>query len=212
VKRQYLLDERDFRKYALLEDLAETGLFHRMALLWMLTPDDRTGHGQSRSRDLSRPRLSGFFASFEDSQPTFVDVADYFRALGLDVYSHEPLYTTRSASRYFAEIPDRYLDKSIVFFDPDNGLEPAGGATNAHLRLSDIASVWRRRRSESVMVAFQYAARKSHAHLESLRSTLGDRLFAETAAVTAGQVRFFVAGTSMLLADLRSRVPNLGWV
>jgi hypothetical protein len=121
MKRQYLLDERDFRKYALLEDLAGTGLFGRMALFWMVTPDDDTGQGQSRTRDQSRPRLSAFFERFSGNSATFEDVADYFRALDLEVCSHESLYETRNASAYFLDIPDCYLENSVIFFDPDIG-------------------------------------------------------------------------------------------
>jgi hypothetical protein len=211
VKRQYLLDERDFRKYGLLEDLVETRLFRRMALLWMLTPNDLTGQGQSRTSDESRPRLSAFFQRFEESEPACADVADHFRSFDVEVYSHELAYTTCGAAEYFADIPDRFLEDSIIFFDPDTGFEPARGPKDAHLRWADVATVWSRARGDSLIVVFQYAGRKSHEHLEALRATLHDRLLVETAAVRASRVRFFLAGSALLLNNVSEQLSRLAW-
>ena len=52
MKNQYFGDLADYRKYGLWRALAGAGL--RAGVCWMLTPDDRSGHGR-RAGYLRRP-------------------------------------------------------------------------------------------------------------------------------------------------------------
>jgi hypothetical protein len=58
-------------------------------------------------------------------------------------------------SDYFAGLPDEALQNAVVFFDPDNGMEP-GRASEKHLRFEELAVVLARMDTSSVAVVLQY--------------------------------------------------------
>jgi hypothetical protein len=73
--------------------------------------------------------------------------------------SAERYFTKVHRETYFEAIPVQALARSVVFFDPDNGMEPARVATEAHLRYSELNGVFRRMDHESVAVVYQHRPR-----------------------------------------------------
>src|ERR1700704_5671714 len=106
----------------------------------MLTPPDATGQGRvAFVPDPERPEFTRFFRERQD--PTRRRVADmptYLDRHGHSVFSYRDDradFSNRARSNYFGDIPATALIASLVFFDPDNGLEPTR-ASEEHLRRS----------------------------------------------------------------------------
>jgi hypothetical protein len=167
MKNQYFGDRRDYFKYDVLERLAaELPEIEQLTCLWMLTPPDRTGQGAVPFiPDPELPELTAFFRRRLDSgdarQARVGEMRGYFedRPFGFFSYRDDREdFGSATRSEYFASIPDEALRRSVVFFDPDIGMEP-GRATEKHLRFQELGSALARMDADSVAVVFQYARR-----------------------------------------------------
>jgi len=200
MKNQYFGDKRDYFKYGLLEALA-TGVedIQQLTCIWMLTPPVANNDGKKVF--VPHPefdRLTSFFQACQAK--AIADVAEmkvYFRGQPYRFFSYGDsaarYLTSPSRSDYFRGIPAAALDDSIVFFDPDNGLEPARGATTAHLRYEELADVFNRMNGASIGVIYQHLPRiKASRFWPSVASTLRNRLAASVAYIAEGDLAFFV--------------------
>jgi hypothetical protein len=128
MKNQYVGDQNDFAKYLLLRLCAQ--VFEEILVAWMLTEDDGLGDG-AKIGYLDLP-------SWRESDPALLDglaelVASGNRTLaavensGLlprATFFSEPLPLEEAArSAYFEPIAAAAGPETLVFFDPDNGLE-----------------------------------------------------------------------------------------
>jgi hypothetical protein len=167
MKNQYFGDKRDYFKYGVLEQLMRrTSRLRQLTCLWMLTPDypnNKDGNKPLRALP-GGERLASFLAECRDKGVRDVRVLDeYFKSIGFRYVPHGDDATqpfARSSRRaYFDAVPNSGLRAALVFFDPDNGLAPVGGATAAHVTLDELRSVFRRMDSDSVAVVYQHLAR-----------------------------------------------------
>jgi hypothetical protein len=170
----------------------------------MLTPGDRSNDGNRR---LVPHRQAASLAEFletcvAEGRRDVREIAAYFSAHHFTYrsYGDEPAkYLTRvSRAEYFASIPDAALRRSVVFFDPDNGMEPAGGATTAHLKYEELLSILNRMDRQSIAVVYQHLPRKRadvfwRETAAALRRQLGDRV----GYVAAGDVAFYCIARSV---------------
>lgn len=141
MRYQFFLDARDYVKYALLDDLMDQLRLKQLTLIWMLTPDVGTTHGSRRPKfDPDRPELSAFFQQVP--RPHLWQVKDYFTKRGYLCTSYgdrdDSYFTRANRETYFNSIDDKDLINALVFLDPDNGIEPRGGATPLHVRLDEL--------------------------------------------------------------------------
>jgi hypothetical protein len=200
MKNQYFGDKRDYFKYGLLEALA-TGVngIEQLSCIWMLTPPVANNDGRKAFVPVpEHARLSAFF--YTCRAKGIADVSEmkaYFGNQAFRFFSYrdgtDGYMTLRSRSDYFRDVPDVALRKSIVFFDPDNGLEPVGKATIAHLRYEELANVFARMDNSSVAVIYQHLPRmKASRFWPSIASALRQRLGRPVAYVADSDLAFFV--------------------
>jgi len=132
MKDQYFGDVNDFRKYGLLRALAVHGNL-RLAVCWMLTEADGGSHGKllkyledPTKEYLDRdPELFGWLrqvvAKEKDRRTARIEAS---KILGSAVFQSRLLTDTGcERDSYFAECAQKFADRDLVFFDPDNGLE-----------------------------------------------------------------------------------------
>jgi hypothetical protein len=167
MKNQYFGDKRDYFKYDVLERLAtDVSLIQQLTCVWMLTPSDTTGQGRVPFvADPELPELTEFFRGRLDSgdrdQTRVAEMSVYFESRPFRFFSYRDDredFGAASRTEYFASIPDEALRRSVVFFDPDVGMEPGFG-NEKHLRFDELASVLARMEESSLAVIFQYARR-----------------------------------------------------
>jgi hypothetical protein len=129
MKNQYFGDINDYRKYGILRALqAGSGL--PLAVCWMLTPDDGGPDGRkvdylqdpNRWRGLDPEVYDALAAALREERRT-IEVAE--QSFLSSAISHPDILSHGSEERdgYFSDLLGRTSASSLVFFDPDNGIE-----------------------------------------------------------------------------------------
>lgn len=213
LRYQFFLDARDYVKYALLEDLMEHLRLGQLTLIWMLTPDVGNTHGSRRPKlDSERPVLNAFFE--RRPRPELRDVKAHFEGLGYPCtsYGDRPTdYLTRSNRQtYFKSIDDALLKDALVFLDPDNGVEPRGGASPLHVKLDELSALWNRMNDQSVLVIYQHKPRVTgDVFWPEVASRTGEALENEVLVLPFKDVGFLVAARRDLRETLRQEGHRL---
>ena len=156
MKEQYVGDENDYRKYALLRLLAGEAE-SSIGVCWMLTPPDSRADG-NEIKYLKRP---GKWAQFDpplfELLRSLVGEPDRRRLSAIEDSDILPgaVYFDRFLSdageerrRYFEEARTKFASCDLVFFDPDNGIEVPGTAKGRkdsakYIYWDEITSVYR---------------------------------------------------------------------
>jgi hypothetical protein len=130
MKNQYVGDQNDFAKYLLLRLCAQ--VFEEILVAWMLTEDDGLGDGAKIGYlDLpnwrgSDPALLDGLAELVASGERTLAAVESSELLPRTTFFSGPLPLNEAARpAYFKPIAAAAGPKSLVFFDPDNGLEVA---------------------------------------------------------------------------------------
>jgi hypothetical protein len=218
LKDQYVGDVNDYLKYALLRALAPDG--SNIAVAWMLTPSDQRSDGQ-RLRYLTQPH------DFRSLDPPLFDalnnlVAGHQRTvraieesaiLGRAAYVSAVLDDHASARhRYFEQVWDASDGRSLLFFDPDNGLEVSSvrkgrRGSSKYLFWDELATAYGRQHS---LILYQHFPRRPRA---PFMRQLADRIHDETGctdvlALTTAHVAFLICPQPPLTASLRARLDD----
>lgn len=184
MKEQYIGDENDYRKYALLRALGGDGAV-RIGVCWMLTePDGRTDGGKINYlkkagwRTFDPPLYDLLKATCAKSGKRQLAAIQRSGILRDATYLNAPLADTAVERHgYFTEAVRLFADCSLVFFDPDNGLvvpsKPKGRKNSAkYLYWDEVETFWRAGKSVLVYQHFTRARREAYIVLrgEELRA------------------------------------------
>ena len=131
MKNQYVGDATDFFKYALLREFQRTLPQDRLVMGWMLTEDDEGPDGKKlaylkqshKYRDVDPELFDGLQKLIADEDRT-IDGVMTSSLLGRAL-SQSHLLDDHAEARasYFSELSELAPAHSLVFLDPDNGLE-----------------------------------------------------------------------------------------
>ena len=130
VKNQYVGDVNDFYKYGLLRALAKDD--ERIGVFWMLTENDdgRDGNQVAYLENLSHgihqdPELFQMMKELRaQSGPNRVDLIEAAQVIpGASYCASKILDDIDKRLAVFASAFKAFSDRSLIFFDPDNGLE-----------------------------------------------------------------------------------------
>ena len=201
MKNQYFGDKRDLLKFSLLEALAH-GIpnVDRLTCIWLLTAPSPNNDGNRHFRAHEGGSTLATFlkqciatgrrdvrelATYMDGRPkayfSFGDEASQY-------------FTASSRTNYFRSIPNSALRGAVVFFDPDNGLEPGSSITTAHLKYAELRSVFDRMDDDSIAVVYQHLPRLA---AEIFWPRTADRvrsaLKCSVGIVASGDVGFLIA-------------------
>ncbi len=216
MKDQYAGDVNDFAKYQLLRVCSAH--FDQIVIAWMLTEADGRSDGV-HTRYLDDPRkgtadpelfetLRGLVATEERS----VAAIEASAALPGHIFHSTPMpREEEERTAYFSALAELADPGSLLFLDPDNGIEVASIAK--HARNSERYVYWDELRllrdaGASVLV-YQHFPRKERtefltAHLDRLGEELGPR-YATFAAYT-GRVGFLFGIREERASALRNAV------
>jgi hypothetical protein len=129
VKNQYFGDINDYRKYGLLRILAAGGK-NKIAVCWMLTANDKRTDGKLTTYLTQPERWRSFDPLlFDTLYSTVIEKEDRsVDSLALDdvipsATFFPSLLADDNREAYFGLFETSVQKDSIVFFDPDNGLE-----------------------------------------------------------------------------------------
>lgn len=201
MKNQYFGDKRDLLKFSLLESLTE-GVqdMRQLTCIWLLTPPAANNDGNRHFKESEGgSKLATFLRDCVATGRRDVrELSRYMagRSEAYFSYGDEPshYFTARSRATYFASIPDSALRNAVVFFDPDNGLEPGVTVSAAHLKYSELKGAFDRMGATSIAVVYQHLPRQP---AEAFWPKTADRvrtvLACKAGFVASGHVGFVIA-------------------
>lgn len=186
MKNQYFGDLRDLFKYDLiLHILDRIDYLQQLTFIPMLTKNDSRNEGNKR--DFPNAKICNFPGTgnkelvefLERYKDTTVDernisyIESHFNSSGRKIFIYNgqkvPYFGHQIREKYFSEIPDETLLNSLVFIDPDIGLE-VQHSTEKHLLYSEVKSLYNRMDQDSIMMIYQHFPRINHLDYLSMRS------------------------------------------
>ncbi len=171
----------------------------QLSCVWLLTPPTATNDGNRHfSSDAFDTELATFLQECVTTGRRDVrEFANYMRTRHARYLSYgdqaSSYFTTTNRSTYFDFIPSAALTRSVVFFDPDNGLEPRTVVTAAHLKYSELQTVFNRMDDCSIAVIYQHSARQPRdVFWPSIADRVRISLKASVGYLESGDVGFFI--------------------
>lgn len=172
MKEQYVGDINDYRKFALLRRLGDSGRVP-IGVCWMLTPPDGRNDG-NKTGYLKQPEIwrhydpelfDGLRAISEHHGPSRIQLVQKNNIIPRTEFFSEYVPTSPTIrSVYISELLDRFRKAQLIFFDPDNGFHVSSvaigaGASPKYIYRSEVLATYER--GHSVLV-YQHFPRESH--------------------------------------------------
>ncbi|MFH0903667.1 MAG: hypothetical protein V1854_00570 [Methanobacteriota archaeon] len=175
MKNKYFGDIRDLFKYDLIECIMR-GIYslHGFTFIPMLTKDE-DGKRDGNKRDFDKAKencrpgtrnknLMGFLNDNADKR-NFIVMEEYFKSVGIRPFiydGHNDKYFTNDCrDEYFKKIPKKSLDDSLVFVDPDIGLQIKRNSEK-HLLRDEVRGLYMRMNENSILMIYQHFPRENH--------------------------------------------------
>ena len=168
MKDQYFGDDRDYFKYDLIIDLATCLQIPRFTNIVMLTPPDRRGDGKrtnykvgNRSRDL----YTFLQASVKMQCRKVSRLKEFFKTTEKRIeyipYKDDILFNGKRRDEYFNSIRTEWLEKAVIFMDPDIGLKPRSQRESSvnHVLPREMQHLKATMSASSILVMIQFRGR-----------------------------------------------------
>ena len=176
VKSQYFGDNKDLFTYDLILHIMQAGLVKHFTFVPMLTEPDRTGDGGKSNREKAKAGtqnkgLVDFLDKcIKDGKRDIKQLERFFKNKGImmTIYDGEGYFSSANRHKYFSEIGNGLLDESLVFVDPDIGLEVKNSGKE-HLLYSEVNGLYRRMDDSSILMIYQYLPRRPHLEYLNMR-------------------------------------------
>lgn len=180
MKNQYFGDIRDLFKYDLIQEILDeiNSLEKRFTFIPMLTKNDsKTRDGNKRDFDKAKAgtknkELIEFLKPYNEIDPKlrdFTEIGKYFKPKGFKICIYKgqgnDYFNNRIRGDYFKNIPEGFLHKSLVFADPDNGLQIKKSRAK-HLLYSEVKYLYDRMDEDSILMIYQHFPRARHKYRE----------------------------------------------
>ncbi len=170
MKNQYYGDNKDLFKFDLIEQIMLSSLgVKNFFYVPMLTPNDNSGHGEDRVRKdasagYNNKDLFKFLGKPNNqakNERRVKDIIEYFedgKKLGIKFFNHtsdNEYFTQRSRREYFSGVLSKIPAKSLVFLDPDTGIE-VKKSKDQHILYSELRQVFEILDDLSVLMVIQF--------------------------------------------------------
>ena len=207
MKNQYFADRRDLFKYDLLLDLVEAHGGRRLTYVPMLTPNDGSSEGKLSQADCRNRRRDVFDflkSCLDNEQRNIRKLRELIPNFGVTFlpYRDDTVFTQEGRAEYFESVASDSLRNSVVFFDPDIGLETGTSSymvrsgPEKYLLYAELSSVWSRMPEDSVLVVYQHLQKDATKHAGDVARRINDlreRLRAVSLAVQSHDLAFLVS-------------------
>lgn len=170
MKNQYFGDIKDLFKYDIVEwMIRKLPSLDRFTFITMLTPNDSRGDGNrlnynERAGSLNEKLVDRLKGCIDAGKRNVSEIRPYYaeQGIGIYIYGENDYFTNTGRAEYFAGIGSELLEHSLIFVDPDNGLQVTR-SNKRHLLYSEAADLFNRMSKDSVLVLFQHFKREEHA-------------------------------------------------
>ena len=173
MKNQYFGDNRDLFKYDLiLQVIQKTGSINHFMFIPMLTPNvtDKKGTGRDgEKRDRKKAKagrknddLVEFLDKFkEKSKRDYKQIRSFFKKyynIEVKIHKEDKYFSSSQRQEYFEGIKNDLLSKSLIFADPDNGLQILSSGKE-HILYSEVKDLYDRMDKASILMIYQHFPR-----------------------------------------------------
>ena len=171
MKNQYFGDIRDLFKYDLIQNIvAQSKILERCIWVPMLTDNDERRDGEKRSDPRAgwhNQELKAFLDNYDKGKSerniSHLQSVRFFcepRVLVFSLHRKRseflPDFVHSSRQRYFAEVVGALRPNSLLFLDPDTGIETPSRRRERHVLLREIAGLHSAMDASSVLMIYQH--------------------------------------------------------
>lgn len=175
MKNQYFGDIRDLFKYDLIQNIVvQSKILKRCLWIPMLTHNDVSSHGERRSHPrvgLHNQELRAFLDDYNKERKGrgernigHLQSVRFFREPRVIVFSlHRkrgeflPDFNHSSRQKYFDEVKGALRPNSLLFLDPDIGIEtPSNQQSERHVHLGEISYLYSAMNASSALMIYQH--------------------------------------------------------
>jgi len=149
--------------------------------------------GKAGSQNRSLMENLGKLQEIEDDMEYFSGIESYFRqeniivdVLQKDRFSHE------HRANYFGKLFEKFPKKSLVFLDPDTGLE-VRNPTRRHLLFDEVKKIADHMDNTSILMIYQHFPREIHnGYIRSRCAQLSELTGIPPVSITDNEIVFFL--------------------
>jgi hypothetical protein len=118
------------------------------------------GKAGSQNRELMEHL--GKMQEIEDDMDYFSGIQSYFRKENIFVdILHKDRFSHEHRDNYFRKMFEKFPERSLIFLDPDTGLE-VKNPTQRHLLFDELRMIADRMDTRSILMIYQHFPRESH--------------------------------------------------
>jgi len=165
MKNQYFGDNKDLFTYDLILQIMRSGLVEHFTFIPMLTSNDGTGHGARCRRDKAKAGIKNReLVAFLDEcvnggRRDISQLEGFFGKHGIEMKIYDRGFSHQERQDYFGQIGGRLLSDSLIFVDPDIGLEVKKSG-EGHILYSEVKDLYQRMDDSSILMVYQYIPRQ----------------------------------------------------
>jgi hypothetical protein len=209
MNRQFFGDTRDLFKLDLVYHLMKKmPTLDSFTFVPMLTgKDEKAGQMQSVKKDLGTAVKKGRAGSKNkdlllhmERLQKIDDDTEYFRVIQslfkreniLMIVFDQTQFSHKNRRHYFNTLIEQFPKKSLIFLDPDNGLEESN-PSKKHLLFEEVKRVHNHMDDHSIMMIYQHFPRKPHdEYIKSRCSQLNEFTRQDPVTITDNEIVFFL--------------------
>lgn len=206
MNRQFFGDTRDLFKYDLVRHVMKAlPVFDSFTFIPMLT-EEEAGKKKGAAKDFEKATKLGKAGSqnkdlishmerlqeIDDDLEYFQTIGAYFKKenIILDILHPHP-FTHEARNQYFDNILTHFPKRSLLFLDPDIGLEETK-PSKKHLLFDEVEKIFEKLDLQSVLMIYQHFPRKKHEEYVRQRCTEMYQLTGTHAiTITDNEIVFF---------------------
>jgi hypothetical protein len=225
MNRMFFGDTRDLFKFDLVRHIMT--VFPDLAsftFIPMLTEDENpSGTKKNAAKDLGLAQKNGkagtsnhelmvdmgHLQEIEDDLAYFDGIKSYFRKENILVdVLHKDTFSHEHRENYFKNVFENFPKKSLIFLDPDTGLE-VKNPTQRHLLFDEVKKIFDRMDNNSIMMIYQHIPRSvRESYIKKRCRDIAAVTHSRTETITDNEIVFFLLTKSpqfndRLIAELR---------
>ena len=191
-------DEKDIAKWATSMEIVSLEDIGRIVQVAMWTDQPHQDYPDLNHGLVRAANDADFVACVTDHFRELNGVKSLADDFGIEIVVWPEQFIHAGRGDYFNRVHDAIREstsRTLWLFDPDNGIEPAGGATNKHISLQELADVYDLIPKGDYIAVYQHNTRRP-AWQETARQHLSEVLGGRTVELYRSEV----TGQAVMLA------------